>query len=196
MNSVTITVDAIVSIEAVQALRNALADRRGLHAAMATDASEFTKTYLRENGRHATADRLGAKPTGFRARAAKQVSSVSSADAAMVRIPRSTGLGRAFHDMVILPGSGRKWLTLPADARTYGKRVGDFPEKTFEWKIVQGRFPALVFAGTLEVGYYLARKVKQKQDRTLLPSDEGYQELGSRSAVTYLNHLIDGEVAR
>ncbi len=193
MSEVVITVNLDQATEAVQALRNALVNRRPMHQRIAEDAAEFTKDYLRETGRHATADRLGAKPTGFRAKNAQLVESAFDDEKSYVRMPRRTGLGRAFGEMVILPGAGRTFLTLADSAQTYGKRVGDFPEGTFEFKIVQGRFPALVFKGTDEVGYYLARKVRQKQDRTLLPSDEDYVEVGSRSGMTYLSNLLANE---
>lgn len=176
----------------LQAFRNAIADRKPMHARMATDAAEFTADYLRDTARHKTATRLGATPTGFREKAAASVQPDSDDTQAMVRIPRRTGLGRAFHDVVLLPGSGRKYLTIPAHARTYGESVRDFPEGTFRFALL-GRFRALVFAAEPDkgkVGYWLKTSVTQKQDRSLLPTDQGYQDVGRRSALSYITSQI------
>lgn len=201
MNPVPLTIDVIGLAEAageLQAYRGALADRSQLHAAMAVDAAEFTRAYVAGSDRHATAQRLGAQPTGFRARAAKRIEADSDAEAAIVRFPRSTGLGRAFAEITIVPGTGRTYLTIPADDETYGHVVRDFPEEAFEFAIFtthRGPCPVLVWqenGGTHkkgEVAWWLRRRVIQKQDRTLLPSDAAYQEIGRRRAVVYLASL-------
>lgn len=178
----------------LQAFRNAIADRKPLHARMAVDAVKFTRDYLLADTDHKTATRLGAAPTGFRAKNAASVQPDSDDTQAMVRIPRRTGLGRAFNNVVLTPGSGRKYLTIPAHARTYGKSVRDldFPEGTFKFAFL-GRYRALVFADEPDkdkVAYWLKRTVTQKQDRTLLPTDSGYQEVGRRSALSYITSHI------
>jgi hypothetical protein len=115
-----------------------------------------------------------------------------------VLIPRSTGLARAFSDVVIRPGSGRKFLTIPAHAETYGRVVRDFPEGTFKFAVIKSWkiFLALVWEETGgrhekgEVAYWLRRAVTKKQDRTLLPTHAGYQEVARRAAVAYIaNHI-------
>lgn len=177
--------------DAVQRVRNGIADRRHLHGKMAVDAADFTRDFLRKSGRHATANRLKAKPTGFRAKNAKQVAADSNQEEAQVLIARSTGLGRAFHDMLILPGSGKTYLTIADHERTYGRSVRDFPEGTFRFQLM-GRFAAFIFNDSDQVGYWLKTSVEQKQDRSLLPSDKGYAEVGSRSATLFINRLIQG----
>jgi len=200
VNPVPLKIDVVgmaMATGELQRIRNGLADRRQLHAAIAGDAVKFTRDYVSGSARHATAQRLGATPTGFRERAAKLIESDSDADAAHIRIPRSTGLGRAFSDIVITPGPGRKYLTIPASAETYGKVCRDFPGDAFDFVIYQGikPFPALVWAengGTHKKGdlaYWLRREVTQKQDRTLLPSDADYLELGRRRAVAFIANL-------
>ncbi len=179
----------------LQRIRAKLADRTQLHALMATDARDFTKAHVAQDNRHATAQRLGASPTGFRAKASKRIEADSNAEAAIVRIPRDTGLGRAFSSVTIRPGTGRTYLTIPATAETYGRVVRDFPKDAFSFTIVAGRYPALVWreAGGNHrgwtVAFWLRREVKQKQDRTLLPSDEKYAELGARRASLYITSL-------
>lgn len=179
----------------LQAFRNAIADRKPLHARMAVDAVKFTRDYLLADTDHKTANRLGAAPSGFRAKNAASVQPDSDDTQAMVRIPRRTGLGRAFGDVVLTPGSGRTYLTIPAHQTTYGKSVRDFPEDTFRFAVITSWrvFVALVFADGPykgEVGYWLKRTVTQKQDRTLLPTDQGYQEVGRRSALSYITSHI------
>ena len=198
MNPVPLKIDVIGLAEAtgeLQLIRSKLADRSQLHAAMAVDATQFTRDYLANDQRHATAQRLGAQPTGFRSRSAKRIEADSNAEAAIIRIPRSTGLGRAFGNIIIRPGSGRTFLTIPAMAETYGHVVRDFPEDSFTFAIFKERYPVLLWAedgGTHkkgDVAWWLRREVEQKQDRTLLPSDAAYQEIGRRRVVNYITSL-------
>lgn len=174
-----------VSAAVLQRYRNGIADRAVLNAELAVTATQFTRDYLAGTPRHNTAQRLGATPTGFRARSARALQAESDADGAIIRIPRSTGLARAWNNITIRPGSGRKYLTIPAVARTYGKVVRDFPAGTFAFTIIGGRYPALVFVEGWSVAYWLRTSVTQKQDRTLLPSDEAYRELGRRVIIAH-----------
>ncbi len=182
----------------LQAVRRALANREPLHAKMATKATQLTRDYLISDTDHKTAQRLGATPTGFRAKNARAVQADWDNDAAIVRIPRSTGLGRAFSDITIEPKSGRKYLTIPDHAETYGRSVRDFPEGTFEFAIFAGTRPSpvLIFAEDGgrhlkgQVGYWLRKTVTQKQDRTLLPFEEDYREISRQAIVAYIANLV------
>jgi hypothetical protein len=182
----------------LQAVSRALANREPLHAKMATTATDFTREFLVGTPRHRTAERLGATPTGFRAKNARAIQPDWDIEAAILRIPRSTGLARAFGDVVIEPKSGRKYLTIPDHAETYGRSVRDFPEGTFNFAILYGHrpFPVLIFAEDGgrhlkgEVGYWLRKKVTQKQDRSLLPSDAAYREISRRVIVAYIANLV------
>jgi hypothetical protein len=197
--TISVEVDGTAQFaQEMQRFRNALADRRPLHAQMAVAAGDFTRDYLRSDSRHATAQRLGGKPTGFRAKNAAAVEAFSDESAASIRIPRSTGLGRAFGELVIRHGSGKTYLTIPAHQETYGKSVRDFPADSFHFAVLTSIItsPCLMWskdggahkAG--EVAYWLRREVKQTQDRTLLPSDAAYTEVGRRAAVAYIAHHI------
>lgn len=180
------------SARTLQAVRDTLADGTTLHARIATDALRLTKDYLLSTPRHNTATRLGASPTGFRERSARRITSRSTADEAVLVIPRDTGLGRAFSDVVIRPGSGRTYLTIPANKRSYGKSVRDFPEDALKFAILRAHrpFPVLMFKDTGEVAYWLRRSVKQTRDRSLLPSDEAFQKLAAASAQAQLASTI------
>lgn len=177
-------------------LRNSLASRGPMHAHMAVRAMEDVQEYLKGETSHASAARLGAAPTGFREKNAAKVSAQSDEQEARVVIPRNTGLGRAFHDVVIQPGSGKTYLTISAHQTTYGKSVRDFPEDTFRFVVIQSwrTFLALEFRDGPykgEVGYWLKREIRQKQDRTLLPSDERFAKVARAGAVEYLTEVIN-----
>lgn len=201
MNPAPLTIDVSGMDEAawmLQALHSGLANRGRLHAEMAVNALQATQQYLRSDTDHTTAQRLGATPTGFRAKSAQRITAASDDDAAILRIPRNTGLGRAFADLVIAPTNGRTYLTIPGCAETYGRGVRDFPEDAFDFAILHAHrpFPVLLWAADGgghrkgDVAYWLRRKVLQKQDRTLLPSDDTYREIGRRTCVAYISNLV------
>ena len=176
----------------LRCILSGLGDRSQLHAAIATEATEMTREYLQGLNRHRTANRLGAAPTNFRERNAISLQPACDEASASMLIPRNTGLGRAFHDVVTVPGSGKTYLTIPACARTYGKVVRDFPEGTFKFAILHAHrpFPVLLFVDTGEVGYWLRRSVFQKQDRTLLPTTDAWGAVARRTSVAYVNNVI------
>lgn len=181
---------------ALQDFRNALASRGPMHARMAVRGQQFTQDYLRGLKRHRSAEMLGATPSGHMERSAAAVEARSDEETAMVVIPRRTGLGRAFSDVTLLPGSGRKFLTIPAHQTTYNRVARDFPEGMLKLAVIKSwkTFLALVFTtGTHkgEVAFWLRRSVKQKQDRSLLPSDDAYREIARRSAIEYLTNLLE-----
>ena len=180
--------------EEVQRLRGGLANRAHLHGKIAVEAAAATRNYLARQTAHVSAARLGAKPTGHRLRAARGIEAASTADTSILRIPRTSGLQRAFSDILIRPGSGKKFLTIPADKRTYGRRAGEFPEGTFRFAFsVERRTPLLVFADGSGVAYFLKGSVLQKQDRTLLPSDKDYRAIARNSTRDYIDELLDGK---
>ena len=194
---ITITVTGRDAAAArVNCLIRGLTSRRPLHAQIATDAVTETGKYLQQLNRHNTATRLGAEPTNFRDRNALSLQPISDDDAAYMLIPRNTGLGRAFHDVLILPGTGKTYVTLSASPRTYGLHVRDFPEGTFDFAIIhthRGPCPVMIFKDTKEIGYWLRRSVTQKQDRTLLPSDADWRDMARYTSVEYLKHLIENQ---
>lgn len=190
----TIRVDVtglVDAVSAVQAQRNALANRQPMHAQMAMDIRKFTRAYLAADDRHASARKLGAVPTGFRAKIASEQGGIeadSDNASAIMRIPRNTGLGRAFR-AVDISWNGVKRMVRPACAATYGKSPRDFPEDAFKYGLVQGRFPALLWRADDTPAFFLMKKYHQDQDRTLLPSDEDLTAMAELSALTYLREL-------
>ncbi len=182
----------------LQAVRTALANRGRLHAEMAVTAQQFTQDHLRGLDRHATAQRLGGTPTGHYEKSAARITAVSDDAAAIVRIPRNTGLGRAFGEITIRPRAGRKFLTIPAHQETYGRGPRDFGDDEFEFRVIESwmTFLALVWKETSgrhvkgEVAFWLRRSVTQKQDRTLLPPDDEYRGLARDVIIAHIANLV------
>jgi hypothetical protein len=142
----------------------------------------LTRDYLGKIAveRHKTADSLGARPTGILSRAAESPEYSATGEKVVLTIRPGEVLARAFRDVEIFPRNGRKWLTIPIHRRSYGKRAGEFKDIFFLW-IAEASSAFLVERaanGNLIFLYLLVRKVMQKQDRTLLPSDEAYLEEG------------------
>ena len=192
-DAITIQVSGQAEVDSeLRCLIAGLSDRRMLHASIATEATEMTRDYLIGLNRHTTASRLGAAPTGFRDRNAVSLQPSSDGVAGCILIPRNTGLGQAFDDQLIVPGSGKTYLTIPACDRTYGKVVRDFPADTFKFAILHAHrvFPVLMFRDTGEVGYWLRRSVTKKQDRSLLPSNDAWTEVGRRTSIAYFRNVI------
>ena len=194
---ITVTLSGAGEMDMVLAnFRNSLSLLGPMHARMAVRGQQFTQDYLKKLNRHNSAARLGARPTGFLEKAAARVEAQSDEESARVVIPRNTGLGRAFADVVLRPGSGKTYLTIPAHATTYGRSVRDFPEGTFKFAVIRSFrvFLAQVYAAGPykgEVGYWLRRVVTQKQDRTLLPPDEEYAAAARGGAVNYITQLLE-----
>lgn len=165
------------------------AGRRQLYSAAADAVSIIVRHYLRQLGswRHRSAQELGAQPTGILVNAATRTTSSATSEYGEVLIP-TPAVRRAFHDVEIRPKSWM-FLTIPAARESYGKAVGVLA--AHGWKIFRaGKKKALL--GKLskdeapKVLYYLAQSVHQRQDRSLLPSDE---EINSTAAAAMMSVL-------
>ena len=161
------------------ALIKHLEDATRLHVLMADRTERLTRDYLADlgNTRHATADRLGATPTGILGRAAESPEGTGTRDAVVLTMRPAEVLARAFHDVEIVPRAGKKFLTIPIHRTSYGKRAGEFDDLLF----ITTRSGAKLLIrraanGNLIPMFLLVQKVDQKQDRTLLPSDDAYLE--------------------
>jgi hypothetical protein len=169
-------------------LRAALTDGTSLHRSIGSYAEQITRQHLTvlAGTRHDTARRLGASPTGHLARAAESVTSRGTQDAAIVTVV-SPGISRAFGDLTITPKSG-KFLTIPATAESYGRRARTFGDLRVAF-FGRGRM-ALVRpdanGGRDEVLYWLKKKVIQRQDRSLLPSDQDFAAAAVQGIKAYI----------
>lgn len=174
--------------DSVRALAERLegAGRREMTQAMGVEVQEATRSHLMELAatRHATASRLGGTPTNHWAQAAEKVAAPAAltvaGDAAVLTI-NHPGIIRAFRDVTIVPRTAR-FLALPLNGLAYGHRPREFSEVQFAGRgeEVRSDIPA----------YALVTQVHQPQDRSLLPSDEEWQDAAAHGAETYLAQAL------
>lgn len=176
---------------AVLAYLDALGDMTPINEAVAVEERMLFRDHIEEASRtrHKWANRLGVTPTGHLKRAYESVLSAATATGARVEIT-SPGISRAFRDLEIRPRA-KAYLTIPADAASYGKWVKDV--KAEGWRIFRPVAPGGKGAsrkkgagaagpfrnylmGTKEnhpprVLFWLKKKVTVPQDRDLLPGE-------------------------
>lgn len=150
---------------------------RGNLFAVASEAlHQLVTNHLRRIAptRHATASRLGASPTQHIYKGIEGSAPSHTANSASVTIPLP-GISRAFHDVTITPKNA-KALTLPVHAMAYGHRVSEL--RSLGWNIFRNKGET-VLMGKQEKSkdapvplYALKKRVQQRQDRSLLPTDE------------------------
>jgi hypothetical protein len=188
-----VKMDGSAAANYLQRVKNGLADPRPFNETLAVDVKDFTADYLKTTAgtRHATAERLGAKPTEHLSRAAGRIETLSGVMFAEIRIPAATGLRRAFQDFDVVPKAGKKYLTIPVSAEAYGRRAKEFPDLVFMIVGPKKRPVLARKAGNKlgEIFYVLVPKAHIPQDRRLLPSDKGFLEVGEKSAAAYVNRL-------
>lgn len=175
------------------------ANMRGLHEAIGLRARALTRDHLIElaRDRHATANRLGATPSGHWAQAAEKTTHTADAVSATVTIAHP-GIGRAMHDVDIVPTGGKKALTIPLIAQAYNLRAAAAWEQEGLFiaggKNAKGKEVAVAVKrlgdGSLQPWYLLVPRVHQKQDRTLLPSDGEYALAAQQGARDFADYLL------
>ena len=155
---------------------------RGVQRAVARHIERMGTT------RHRSAQALGAEPTGHYERAAADVTSEVDGDVGVVTIPIA-GFSRAFHNVTIRPGAGKRALTIPIAAASYGVKVVEM--QSAGWSIFRPKGSKALFgrrdgvAAALPL-YALVSVVRQPQDRTLLPSDDELGAAAESGVRTYL----------
>lgn len=196
--SITINLEAIGLREMFDAIQGE-ASRARLHQAMAEAVREATRDYLivEAGKRHATADRLGAERSGhleqaWRAVEKSPIESSATGATLSINVP---GLNRAFEDVTIVPKTA-KALTIPVDRIAYARRAGEFGNQLYIWKskTTGNAFLAMRQADKQArplLLYLLVRSVTQHQDRTLLPSDEQWQDAGGKAAEAWFQDEIN-----
>lgn len=153
--------------------------RRSLHAAYAT-------------GRHGTARAFGARPTGHYEKGAAAISTSATAEGGTVTIP-IPGINRAWGNITITPKRTRS-LTIPLRSggpEIYGRTVAELRALGWDFFAQKG-----VLFGTRGEGdkretramFVLKTLVVQKQDPSLLPSQD---EIAKRAATAMVKYVID-----
>lgn len=176
-----------------------LTDLQPLNEQVGTRGTELTRNHLVAiaQTRHATAQRLGATPTGHWGQAAEKTSFEANQEGAIISIDQP-GISRVAHDVTIVPDAGKKYLTLPAIAEAYGQRAYRVPDLTLMIRMVDGSRRAVALARvegegkdrTETVWYWLVKSVTQTQDRTLLPSDEEYNLAALAGCRDFVDRLL------
>jgi hypothetical protein len=190
---VNITVSNLES--ATGALRAQIAALSGsgladLHLSMITEVQHVTEAHLWQLAavKHATAERLGAGPSGHLAEAATKVAQTvpeSSASEGSLSI-NHPGMGRAFHDVTITKPGGM--IAIPLCALAYARKPSQLWDGSFFMQRVKGKlyiFKKVAGAKPLAL-YLLVRSVTQKQDRSLLPSDDHWADAALSGARYFL----------
>jgi len=166
-----------------------------VNRAMAISVRELTRRHLtRLSGeRHATANKLGASPSGHLGQAVRAVegAEITAQNDGASFVINHAGLGRAFHDVTITPKNA-KALTIPVAAIAYNRRAGQF-NNLFVWKnkttgnaFLAMRDPSGAKDAKPLLVYLLVRSVTQKQDRSLLPSNDEWESAAARGALDWI----------
>lgn len=168
-------------------------DRTELHSFMAPPIEARTVSWLQGLGgtRHATANALGATPTGFLTSAAGTVQARGTADGVELAM-QSAGLSRAFRDYDLRPVRA-KYLTIPVRAEAYGKRAREFDLKPGRATLPDGTAGPLSLGtvgadGSFTAFFRLVKKAHQPADRTLLPGDDDWLAAAEDGAVAWWNY--------
>ena len=189
-----ITIDLSgLAAEELQGLRTRLANAPMIHAAMAGAAEVFVKDFgaRTSQGEHATANRLGANPTGHLAKAYQDIEATSDRSAARLFVPRASRLRAAFGEYTVRPGAGKTYLTIPVAAEAYGKRAGEIDGLVF-MRVGPRKTPILARPdadGGITTFYYLSKESKIKEDAGLIPFDD----MTSQSADAAELYVLTGE---
>ena len=175
------------------------AGRHHLFSAAAASVSNLVRRHIAADAprRHVHALTDGAGPsTGFMEKAARKTVFRADAQHGEVVIP-SPGFGRAFHDVEIVPTHGAA-LTLPISGFSYGRRVKEmtamgwliFRPKRDKSKDIDGSTLWGGLKGDEPIPLYILKKrVAQRQDRSLLPSDAALSTTASRAMISEINRI-------
>ena len=166
------------------------AGRKLLFSVASNAVAILVRSHLRRLGswKHESADRLHAQPTGFLKKAARGTVFNSSENGGDVIIPAP--LGRAFHDVEIRPKNAAA-LTIPASTEAYGKRASVLA--AHGWKIFRPKGERFLMGAKKgedpKILYWLTASVKQKQDRSLLPSDDEMHRVGAAAMMAEIRRI-------
>ena len=128
------------------------------------------RAYMRM--KHGSAHALGARPTGHYEKGAAAITMTADQSGAEVRIP-IPGLRRAWEDVEIRPGPGKRSLTLPRAAIAYGRTVAEV--RALGWTVFKPKGTNWLMGTkggdreTLTLLYTLVGGVVQRRDPSLLP---------------------------
>lgn len=128
------------------------------------------RSYMRT--KHTSAHTLGARPTGHYEKGAAAITMTADQSGAEVRIP-IPGLKRAWEDVEIRPGPGKRALTLPRAAIAYGRTVAEV--RALGWTVFRPKGTNWLMGShegdkSATLLYTLVGGVVQRRDPSLLPA--------------------------
>lgn len=160
----------------VDALMGALRpeSRAELFSVAGAAVKNFVQRHIRGYMRtkHHSANALGARPTGHYEKGAAAITMSADSSGSEVRVP-IPGLKRAWEDMPIRPGPGKRALTLPRAAVAYGRTVAEV--RALGWTVFKPKGTNWLMGTkggdreTLTLLYTLVGGVVQRRDPSLLP---------------------------
>lgn len=144
--------------------------------------------------RHRTANELGGKQTGHYLKGVRGISGHATQAGGEVVIPIA-GISRAFHDIDLSTPTryGKNFYAIPKHAKSYGYTVAEMRSRG--WKIFRpgqkkillgykskGDKPEMLFA--------LAKHIHQRQDPSLLPTQDVCARVVSDAMTTEINRRL------
>jgi len=133
--------------------------------------------------KHGSARALGAQPTRHIEKRIDRISHSADANGITVTIP-IPGFSRAFGDVEVRPGPGKKALTLPMSAVAYGRTVAEV--RALGWTVFRPKGKEYLMGtngGDAEVLYMLKGRVRLRKDPSLLPSPTEMGKTAARAIV-------------
>jgi len=166
--------------------------RKSLFSVAANALKIEVQSHIRRDAprRHVWADKLGGKKTNHLTKGAARVSFAADENHGEVTIPIA-GIGRAFHDVTITPRNGTS-LTIPIEGPAYGHRVAEL--RRMGWAIFRPHGQDALW-GSHDADddpmplYLLRKRVTQRQDRTLLPSDQTINSVVARAMISEIQRV-------
>jgi len=167
--------------------------RRYVYSGAAAAVSDLVRRHIAEEAQrrhfHTLTDGKGDR-TLFIEKAARKTVFHSDETHGEVVIP-SPGFGRALHDVMIHPTKAAS-LTLPISEFSYGHRVKEM--QSMGWRIFRPKGKDVLMGSregdeTAIPLYMMKKRVKQVQDRTLLPSDAAISTTASKAMISEINRI-------
>lgn len=168
-------------------------ERRNIFSAAANAVRIVVRDHLSAQSarRHFTAANLGAMPTGILEKAAAKTTFHADQDHGEVVIP-TPAVARAFGDVTIAAQRAGS-LTLPISRFAYAHRVGEL--KANGWSIFRPKGHDILMGNLKDEDpvplYILKKRVTQRQDRSLLPSDADIGTAAARAMVTEIRRFTE-----
>lgn len=158
--------------------------------AVMNQVQRHIRSYMRT--KHTTAHMLGARPTGNYEKGAAAITMSADSSGAEVRIP-IPGLRRAWEDVTIRPGPGKRALTLPRAAIAYGRRVENV--RALGWKVFRPKGTDWLMGTkdgdeTPTLLYVLVGGVVQRRDPSLLPSQGEIARTGLDAVLRQIQRAV------